>query len=490
MKGRSVLLFFSLVMAALMIISELFPQSGISLGSIYLRFTSLHSLVENRKVNEAEPPPVDTVEMHKMQLTDSIAYYKHLVDSSDLRFWLPSPQYFDSFWQAVENAREQGRTVRILHYGDSQVEMDHISSRLRAYMQNQFGGGGPGMLPFQTTTPTFFIRQSNNGDLTHLASFGDSLAVRSRGDYGPMMQSFRLGDEEATVTIKASTNSHVDKRVKQFSRVKLISNNRSPLNISFTDLKNKKVGSTSTSATNGITAVDFQTDSAFTTAFRMQVRGNSDLYCLLVDDSCGVAVDNIPMRGCSGQQFTLVKESLLTSAYSQMDIELIIMQFGGNSVPYLKTSEAISTYCTSIGRQIDHLHACCPKAKILFVGPSDMSHRVKGELQTYNIIPELIDSLAATAVRHNAAYWSIYHAMGGWNSMPQWSRQGLAGKDYIHFSQKGADQMGDMMSQAFDNSHVLYQLEQRWEAQKPKHVPPTKKAKKTKSGKRKKGGRR
>ena len=144
-----------------------------------------------------------------------------------------------------------------------------------------------------------------------------------------------------------------------------------------------------------------------------------------------------------------------------MDIGLIILQFGGNSVPYLKTSKQVSTYCQNLGRQIDHIRLCCPSAKVLFIGPSDMSTRLKGQLQTYPIIPELIDSLAATATAHGAAFWSIYHAMGGHNSMPEWSRQGLAGQDYIHFSQRGADLMGDRLSQALDNSYRLYLLERK-----------------------------
>lgn len=488
MKGRTVLAFFSAVMAVLLILSELFPASGVTIDELYLRFPTLHSLVESRRQDPAVTA-IDTVAVRKMQLKDSLEYYHVLVDSSNLRFWLPEPHYLDSFWENVEQARKQNRTVRILHYGDSQIEMDHMTSRLRAYMQKTFGGGGPGMVPFQTTTPTFSVRQSTSGDLIHLASFGDSLAVRSRGDYGPMMQSFRLSNNEATVTIKGANSNRVDNRIKQFSRVRLIANNRDGLNVSFDDLKNRHDGQKWQTANNGISSVDFDLDSS-TSAMRIRVSGSADLYCMLVDDNCGVAVDNIPMRGCSGQQFTLVNERLLAAAYRQMDIGLIILQFGGNSVPYMKNASAISTYCTSIGRQIDHIRACCPDAKILFIGPSDMSHRVHGELQTYEVIPQLIDSLIATATAHGAAYWSIYHAMGGWNTMPQWARQGLAGKDYIHFSQKGADLMGDNLAEAFENSRVLYQLEQRWEQQKPK--PEVKKAKKEKSTKKRKkrGGRR
>jgi hypothetical protein len=121
----------------------------------------------------------------------------------------------------------------------------------------------------------------------------------------------------------------------------------------------------------------------------------------------------------------------------------------------------ISTYCRSIGKQIDYIHRCCPGAKILFVGTSDMSTRHKGNLQTYPMLPALIDSLAATAVGHNAAYWSIYHAMGGWNSMVNWNKKGLAGSDYIHFSQQGADKMGAKLAQALADNYQLFLLRRR-----------------------------
>jgi hypothetical protein len=363
-------------------------------------------------------------------------------------------------------------------------------------MQQTYGGGGPGMIPFQTITPSFSIRQSGSGELVHLASFGDSLAVRSKGDYGPMMQCFRLSSGEGATTVKSSTSSHADSRIKQFSRIRLIYNNRGGMNVDFSTLKGKKEKRHASVSQNGIASTDFVLDTA-TSAFHLAVNGTADLYCILVDDSCGVAVDNIPMRGCSGQQFTLVGEKMLSEAYSQMDIGMIILQFGGNSVPYFKDTKSISTYCKSIGKQIDHVRKSCPNAKVLFIGPSDMSHRTRGEMQTYPILPELIDSLAATATAHGAAYWSIYHAMGGWNSMLQWSRQGLAGSDYIHFSQKGADLMGDNLAKAFDNCHVLYHLDKRLQEQQQKksqieksRAEKSHKAKPRSKHKRKRGGRR
>ena len=460
MRPGRITLFFACIIAVLAVICAIFPSDGVTVGSHSFYLPTIHDLAEaNRPTNEEDDQPVDTIPAEVVQLSDSITYLQTFSDSSDARFWLPDSLYFDSFWEIAENAVRQDRIVRVMHYGDSQIEMDRMSSQLRKYMQETFGGGGPGMIPYRTIIPTLAVSQSTSGELIHLSSFGDSTVTRSRGNYGPMMQSFRLNGE-STLSIRASKHASVDNAVKQFSRLQLVFNNRGDDLSIVVDDKSIDSSYSSHINTQGVGSVTYSTSSP-TTHFRLRTRGNVDLYCVTVDNGPGVAVDNIPMRGCSGQQFTTVGRELLTEAYAQLDVGLIILQFGGNSVPYLNTEKSISTYCRSIGKQIDYIHRCCPGAKILFVGPSDMSTRHKGNLQTYPMLPALIDSLAATAVSHNAAYWSIYHAMGGWNSMVNWNKKGLAGSDYIHFSQQGADKMGTKLAQALADNYQLFLLRRR-----------------------------
>lgn len=457
MKPSKILLFIACIIAALASIGAAMPDDGVEVAGHHIAFASLHSLVEQHEHVDINTTPDAPPEMQQLQ--DSLTYYRSLVREGNLRFWLPNNHYLDAFWRNAEHARRKGRTLRVLHYGDSQIEMDHITSRLRSHLQRRFGGGGPGMIPFHTITPSLTISQSTSGELIHLSSFGDSTVRRSRGDYGPMMQSFRMSGNSST-SLRASRSNSVDDRAKRFSTITFLYNNRSGhLTASLNDRQHRST-TKQESSTQGISSLIWTLDSA-SNNIRLNVSGNADLYCILLDDGPGIAVDNIPMRGCSGHQFTLVPEEKLATTYEQMDVGLIIMQFGGNSVPYLKTAQQVSTYCHALGQQIDHLHLCCPSAKVLFVGPSDMSTRIGGKMQSYPILPQLIDSLAATATRHGAAYWSIYHAMGGNNSMPEWTRQGLAGQDYIHFSQRGADLMGDRLAEALDNSYRLFRLEQR-----------------------------
>ena len=461
MKPRQITTFFACVIGILAVICFIFPADGITVGGKSFYFPSMKKLIDanqSKHIDIEEESVEFAVPAEVTELNDSIICYQSYVDSSTTRFWLPDSTYFDSFWEDAEQAAGKGRIVRILHYGDSQIESDRLSAQLRSYMQKTFGGGGPGMVPAHTTTPTSAFWLSTSGNLTHLASFGDSTVSRSRGNYGVMMQSFRMSGS-ASITISATTNDKADDATKHFSRIRLVYNNRGGLlHATLSDRKSKY--RVAQEGTEGVGSLLWTLDTS-TSKINLSLSGNADLYCITVDDGPGVAVDNIPMRGCSGQQFTLVTEEYLCQGYAQLDVGLIILQFGGNSVPYIHTSKQVSTYCKSIGRQIDYLHRCCPHAKILFIGPSDMSTRHQDNLQTYPALPMLIDSLIATANSHDAAYWSIYHAMGGWNSMQDWYRKGLSGSDFIHFTPRGAEIMGNRLAEAFENNHRLFTMRRR-----------------------------
>ena len=455
---------FASIVACLTVVSMGFPSEGITLGDHTYYLPTIQDLTEANTTGSANIGNTKNIKIPKeiTALSDSINYLQSSFDQSDLRLWLPNESYLDDFWTTAENAVSDNRVVRILHYGDSQIEMDRISYQLRAYMQQHFGGGGPGMLPFRTIIASTSVSQSASGNLTHLASFGDSTVVRSRGNYGPMMQCFRMAGNAST-SIKASSNSKTDSRLKLFSRIRLVYNNRSGNLKATLSEKKKRHKESFTSKKKGVGSMLWTLNSA-TASFNINTTGDADLYCVTVDNGPGVAVDNIPMRGCSGSQFTSVDKELLKQAYAQLDVAMIILQFGGNSVPYIKSKKAISTYCSTMGKQIDYLHQCCPQAKILFVGPSDMSTSERGKLQTYPMLPALVDSLRVTANRHGAAFWSIYHAMGGRNSMLSWKKQGLSGSDYVHFTPKGAVMMGERLSTAFDNSYRLYTMKRRLKA--------------------------
>lgn len=478
MKSQKILIFFGVVVLSLTMLCVVFPADGVTIGKLTIRFPKLHKvLVREKEVAIEDLLVVEEAAQEMDAMSDSIAYYRSLMDSSAIRFWFPNddPSFFDKMFAQMEQAKEKVRIIRVLHYGDSQIEMDRMSVQLREYFQNEFGGGGPGLLPFKQSIASLTVSQSASGSLICQTSFGetDSLTHRANGNYGPMTKCYRVSGS-ATASIKASKQKNIAERMKHFSKVTLLFNNRpGPLTATLVD----QVGSYSNKqecSEEGVHSMVWNLDSA-STSLKLNIHGSADVYGMMVDCGPGVAVDNIAMRGCSGQQFTMINADQLADAYKQMDVGLIIMQFGGNSVPYLNSEKSLETYCTNLGKQIDRLHEVCPKALILFVGPSDMSKKVDGEAASYPYLPKIVEGLREMALEHGAAYWSIYDAMGGRNSMAVWVKNGLANTDHIHFSNKGVAIMGGYLCDAFARMYEFYnfrkdipktQFDSIWRAQR------------------------
>lgn len=92
-----------------------------------------------------------------------------------------------------------------------------------------------------------------------------------------------------------------------------------------------------------------------------------------------------------------------------------------------------------------------------------MSSMQGGRMKTRPHLVALNDSLKVNAVRNGVAYWDMFAAMGGENSMAQWvsHKPAYAGPDYIHFTPLGAEYMGGILSKAFLNCYDFYRLRKK-----------------------------
>ena len=94
---------------------------------------------------------------------DSLHFFRTYLKENPNRIYLPNDDYtyFDPLFSQLEQAQSQGKTYRVMHYGDSQIEMDRISSVLRQNLQELFGGSGPNMVPAVQPVPTISVSQRN-----------------------------------------------------------------------------------------------------------------------------------------------------------------------------------------------------------------------------------------------------------------------------------------------------------------------------------------
>ncbi len=457
MSRQKILVFLVAVFAVLGALSLVFPKDGIVIGGMRINFPTFKELTETFKASGKDaqsPTPEELLEQRMSSIRDAEKNrFESYFAEDPARIYFPNDDItiFDPFFRSLDNARS--KKVRILHYGDSQIEEDRITSTLRNGLQSKFGGGGPGLLPFGRPYYTLCASESSTANLRRYIVFGEG-SKRSDGKYGIMGQCARMDTSVYTTVTSVKGNKGPS---RSFHRLTMLAGNVSgKLRVKCNGVQYELESPASQSGVGRI-VIDLPDSSS---TVRFSAWGSADIYGMQLDDTLGVSMDNIPMRGCSGTVFTRINSAQFRDYVTHDNVRLILLQFGGNSMPYRKTPKAISEYKASIEQQIKHIHTLAPNAAILFIGPSDMSVNVKGRMVTYPHLPMMVDSLKAAANNAGAAYWDMYSAMGGSGSMVQWvkARPSLAGSDYVHFTPRGAEAMGNMLFESL----MLYYDYYKW----------------------------
>ena len=451
MKPRHIAYIIWIIIALLGVVCWMVPNDGFSIGKYTLRWPTLAEALDLTSEGMMELTsdsllaaidttaliPTDSViQQDTFVVKDSVPQKPQPIIPEVNVVNTDSRAYMDAFYAALDSASTQ--PVRVVHYGDSQIEEDRITNVLRERWQKQYGGGGVGLLPLHQTIPTRTIRQwlsingvvqtAQKGPKRYLVYGLRSMRLADSDDYGVMGQVAVMdstlveGSEDIVMNIEP-----IDKKRKPhnyFNRVRLL-----------------------TSSPDSLLVLP---DS--TTHYQLHLQGKKNVYGVSLETPTGVIVDNIPMRGCSGNIFTKIDSTQLSDFYHETNTRLIILQFGGNMIPQTENPSTISGYVRStLRRQIRYIRACAPQASILFIGPSDMSTRIDGEMTTYPLVPYMDKLLKKMAEEEQIAYWSMYDAMGGKNSMVHWVEVGLAGSDYVHFTRAGANNIGKKLYNWIDS---------------------------------------
>ena len=360
-------------------------------------------------------PSPDTLPSLRGRTEERLIIPKITVDSTtDSRLFLRD------FYASLADAGT--KKIRVVHYGDSQIEEDRMSQQIREALQSRYGGRGCGLMPLAQTIPNKTVKQQlrMNGRFIQAAQgprrylvYGLKRDQRNDGLYGVMGQvtmmndSLVKGSEELTAVCTPLIPTAPYTRWRVFAD--------SSVHYSF-------AGDT------------------------VSLSGRGAVYGLSQESETGVIVDNIPMRGCLGLVFTKMDKTQLETFYREQNVRLIIMQFGGNAIPFNENPGTISGIVKGLRQQVQYVRECAPEASILFIGPSDMMRQVDGEWESYPMVPYMDRLLRKMALEENIAYFSLFRWMGGTGSMQRWKEIGLAGEDGVHFYRGGARKAGNAVA--------------------------------------------
>ena len=378
MKARKIVIFIFGVLAALAVLCAIFPEDGITIGNIHYEFPTLDEILTVANEPSTQNPEDFLAQQLKATSTSDDKEFKKFTESNPARFHVPGNDitYFDDLFDAMENAKSE--PMRVLHYGDSQLEGDRISAELREKFQTAFGGSGVGMVPAIQHVGAMTVVQSASRKLPTYFSYPMGEHLRN-GRYGIMSQVAHLNGS-VQLTYRASNLEDVP-HSKTYSKVTMVccGKGNATLTANGTSLP-------MTDAAGTTEGVKFLTATLHSPARKVSINanGNMEIFAVLLDDTNGISVDNVPMRGCSGTVFAHVTDrKTLEPFFKRNKVSLLILQYGGNSVPYLKSEKRMRKYKESLLAQIKLFKAMSPETKILFIGPADMSTNVKGKKETY-----------------------------------------------------------------------------------------------------------
>ena len=81
------------------------------------------------------------------------------IDENEVDTLRDTRWYMRRFYQALDSTKMH--PVRVVHYGDSQLEEDRMTMTLRRALQGRYGGKGVGLLPLHQTIPMRTVSQSS-----------------------------------------------------------------------------------------------------------------------------------------------------------------------------------------------------------------------------------------------------------------------------------------------------------------------------------------
>lgn len=453
-----------------------FPEKGVTLWGQTLRFKTWKSFTDTTTQKK-----IEDVGAYLDQL-DSLASDSTLLDSGAMAIdvermnTVTSIQFKDNnssalfaFFEALLASKNNQTSFHIMHYGDSQIESDRMTSYLRQKWQETYSGGGPGLLSPVPLAPASAVVQTQSSNWKRYTAYGYEDEKTPHNQFGALCSFGRFAPfkNAADITSSDTLEAWIELRpsgmaqplAKRFTQATLtFGKHQAPLQIDLLindSLIESRSFEPSASLMKSTWAIGY-TPSKMRFVFRGA--DSPDVQHLFLEGAAGVRMSNVALRGSSGTVFKKINSSELGSQLVQWNTQLIILQFGGNSVPYVTQKSEATAFGNFFRSQIQQLKKLAPNASFVVIGPSDMSTSIEGVFTSWPGVPLVRDAMKEAAFAENCGFWDMYEVMGGPNSMVSWvsNTPPYAGPDYTHFTPLGARKMAELFYKAMDREMQAY----------------------------------
>lgn len=359
----------------------------------------------------------------------------------------------DHFFKVLQERRRLKRPVRVAFLGDSFIEGDIIVADVREQLQNKYGGKGVGFVPMASVVATY------TPTVKHTFQNWKSFSIIQKKDgvehFTPQGQVFEPLDNASASFEGVTWKPNLDR----YSRARLIyvNNGQARVGVSV----NRNDTSWTQLPSNGTVDQFVSKGNINQISYTFDNPENVRVLGVALEDSTGVSVDNYSVRGNSGLWMTRVDQGLSAQLDRIMNYDLVVLQYGVNVVETDVVS--YSGYRQSMVKVINHLKTCMPNASFLVLSIGDRSTQEDGEFVTMPGVHGMVKAQKQIAQECGVAFWNMFEAMGGENSMVRFVENNWASKDYTHISHAGGRRIANALVKALfleaDKYEAIYQVE-------------------------------
>lgn len=347
---------------------------------------------------------------------------------------------------AIRDSLAAGKQVRIMYYGDSQIEGDRMTSLLRKRLRESGGGSGPGLIsPVMPVmyTRSFVVKSSANWVRYTLLDYRSGVLPHNR--LGPMLAVCRFKPPQDTLkepvyaSVKITPVPGADESVSKYENLRIFYGNN-PDTVFVSVRSGSKLLDFAMLET-GTGPLEYHTPLPSLSDITIEFTGRSspDIYALSLESSDGVIVDNIPVRGSAGLEFVMTDPEGFEECFSKLHPDLIFHQFGLNVVRNVRSE--YHYYEEGLVKQVGYLRKTSGGVPVVLVSLTDMALKTEDTIIPYKNIPAIRNAQRKAALRSGVIFWDAWESMGGKGSIVKWSKHipPLAAKDLTHLSNAGAD---------------------------------------------------
>lgn len=333
--------------------------------------------------------------------------------------------------------------VKILHIGDSHIQPNNFTGKIRELLQLKYGNGGRGIVfPYQlagTLGPKDYSFKSTiswkNSWIVHsqkkfpigLAGIG-VCASKNEGSFECLLGSDTLPNYLSNYTLFYSfteSQGEIRNNLLNYSKRKHSINGFDTLQGSFTTLQNK---------------------------VKFTFKGTLNFHGLYVEnDQKGIVYSSFGVAGARYQDY--LKNELFFQEIPLLKLDLLIVSLGTNEA-YSQSFDSLAFY-NDVDLFLLRIKKLLPYTEILLTLPSE-HYKIIDSLPVANLrVFKVHKILRELSVKHNCAVWDLFKAMGGTGSMLKWKEEKLVNPDLLHYYKKGYQLQGKLFYDALMSVRVL-----------------------------------